>query len=487
MFLFYTSFVTVASNSSTDMGMDMDMDIQFTNGIADSVSDVESITNGIEIVPVPAAPPPLAMQDMNFLVVTDVHSWVSGHAHNKTLNAGYGDVLSFYENLKGRADAQHKDLFFVMNGDFIDGTGLTSNPPKYLTPILQEMPWDAINIGNHELYKNTTIEFITQPDGFVDQWEGRYLTTNVVLKDGNIPIGDRYRYLHGTFTNQTILTFGFLYNFQNNCEITTVQEVETVVNEDWFQNILSEGDFDAILVLAHLDAFDPLVDVILGKIREICGDNMPVQFITGHSHRRKYNEPDAFSSSFEAGHYLDSIGFASLSFNETNAAFEHKFIDANLNTMKDMLGIPTSASFETASGQALSLLIADTKEALGLNEIVACAPKTYELHNGLEKKDSLWGLFVKEVVPTQLFKESPGMIFLQNPGGFRYNIYQGKMTQDDFTSMNPYNDTLHKVGSGIYGHEFIQAFGEPNYVDGNGYEKELLPELVVAGEVIPEK
>ena len=69
------------------------------------------------------------------------------------------------------------------------------------------------------------------------------------------------------------------------------------------------------------------------------------------------------------------------------------------------------------------------------------------------------------------------------------NIYQGqKMTQDDFTSMNLYNDTLlHKVGSGIYGHEFIQAFGEPNYVDGNGYEKELLPELVVAGEVIPEK
>ena len=93
--------------------------------------------------------------DVNVVVVTDVHSWVGGHGyHEPLLDANYGDVLSFYQHLQHHAAEHDQDLFFVMNGDFVDGTGLSTVPPEYLTPILQHMPWDAVNIGNHELYHN---------------------------------------------------------------------------------------------------------------------------------------------------------------------------------------------------------------------------------------------------------------------------------------------------------------------------------------------
>jgi len=64
-------------------------------------------------------------------------------------------------------------------------------------------------------------------------------------------------------------------------------------------------------------AYDPLINVILDKIREICGETMPVQFITGHTHKRKFQQMDSFSS-FEAGRFLDTVGFTSLSFNASS-------------------------------------------------------------------------------------------------------------------------------------------------------------------------
>jgi len=430
---------------------------------------------------------PLVLQDINLIVVTDVHSWVAGHKHNNTLDANYGDVVSFYERLRDRSVVEKKDLFFVMNGDFIDGTGFSTYPPEHLTPILQKMPWDVLNIGNHELYRNSTIEYITQPDGFVDFWKGKYLTSNVLLVETGEPIGNRYTFLQGDFSEKTILVFGFLYDFQNHCPITEVEYVETVVNATWFQDVLkrTEKNFDAIVVLAHMDAFDPLVDVLLAKIRSICGDEMPVQFITGHSHQRKFKKLDNFSTTFEAGRFLDTIGFASLSFKDDNVLFEHEFIDGNVDAMKVSLGT-ASESFETEKGRELKTLIQTTETRLGLNKEVGCSPITYYLQNGLDKDNSLWRLFSKTIIPNQLFKGSDSMLFVQNPGALRYNLFQGIITRNDLIAVSPYNDTLFKVGSAINGTDFIQAFGEPNQVDGTAHFSEL-PQLIVSGNVIPDK
>mmetsp|Transcript_13815 Transcript_13815/g.20980 ORF Transcript_13815/g.20980 Transcript_13815/m.20980 type:complete len:736 (+) Transcript_13815:3-2210(+) len=504
----------------------------------------------------------LKLGEINVMVLTDVHSWVAGHLpHEPKNDADYGDVLSFYEHLRDKCHREEKDLFFVMNGDFIDGTGLTTHPPAHLIPILQQMPWDAVNIGNHELYQNSTIEFITRPNGFVDFWGGRYLTSNVLLNETDSPIGERYTFLKASFSNKTILTFGFLFNFQRNCLMTKVEKVEEVVQSSWFENVLSrnEGDFDAILVLAHMGYSDPLLKVILYRIREICGEDMPVQFITGHTHIRANTQLDYYSSSFEAGRFLDTIGlvsFPTLDSNSTktnstgtnfttnvpsagpsislqpstipsvsrpptflpslsnepstspvptvlykpssypsispsptatsssqpsitiNTDFEHLFINTTVELMKNLVG---KSILRTPNGTKLSNFIRNTQKELGLFEILGCSPSTFVSSSGLDKSDSLWKLFIEQVVPTQLFSKYGGNnnIFIQGNGALRYNLFKGNITLNDLISASPFNDTLYLVGDAIKGEDIINALGEPNYVDPDS--KYGLPYFVFAG------
>jgi len=479
------------------------------------------------------------LSDVNVLVVTDIHSWVAGHRrHEPQMNADYGDVLSFHERLSTVCASQQKDLFFVMNGDFMHGTGLTTNPPKYLTPILKKMPWDAINIGNHELYANSTIDFISKRGGFVDFWDGKYITSNTIHSETNAPIGLRYQFLEGTYTSTRILTFGFLYNMEDSCRAAKVERVQDAVQSSWFTDVLkgADGDFGAILVLAHMDAADPLVSVILDRIREVCGHRMPVQFITGHSHMRKYETLDSYSTSFEAGRYLDTLGFASFSlssspknrqellaldepttfFNESRnisheegglpegANFQYMYIDTNIDNFKQVLG--GIQELETKSGKELSTFIKQTQQNLGLFKIIGCSPNFYRASEGLDEPDSLWGLFAKEVVPSQLLLltsdgESDGYnnqenddihrVYIQGSGAYYYDIYPGEIIVDDLMSVDRFGDVIYLVDTRIRGSDFIKAFGPPKTItDGNDHEDchhciggGTLPPYIVSGSV----
>ena len=47
------------------------------------------------------ADPSVPFGDINVLVLTDVHSWVGSHRRQEPFyNVDYGDILSFYEQLK---------------------------------------------------------------------------------------------------------------------------------------------------------------------------------------------------------------------------------------------------------------------------------------------------------------------------------------------------------------------------------------------------
>ena len=194
----------------------------------------------------------LPLSDVNLVVLTDVHSWIAGHErHEPWMNVNYGDVLAFYQHLKEqiRISQQPIDLFMVMNGDFMDGTGLTTVPPTYLTPLLEEMPFAIINLGNHELYDDRTVDWIRTQ--FIPHWNGNYLTSNTLLAATGEPLGNRYTYLRGQFS--TLLVFGFLYNFEDHCPSTIVEKVQTVVQQDWFvQVVMQQQEYDAILVMAHV-------------------------------------------------------------------------------------------------------------------------------------------------------------------------------------------------------------------------------------------
>jgi len=420
----------------------------------------------------------LPFSTVNILVVTDVHSWVASRSrHEPDYNADYGHVVSFYRTLQQQHPEQ--DLFFVMNGDFMDGTGLSTYPPEYLTPILLQMPWDALNIGNHELYQNSTVEHIR--DHFVDAWDGRYLTSNVLLESTHAPIGSRYRVIHGILSS--LLTFGFLYNMTGNCNASIVESVGEVVQSEWFHTALTTETYDAILVLAHMDYQDDLVMVIRNAIRTMVSASIPIQFITGHSHIRAFTAVDDVSTSFEAGHYLDTVGFVSFPIstmdetgttNKTNQ-FHHVFINASINAFQRTLDMD---SFDTEEGRALSQFIQTTRESMGLFVVLGCSPQTFILDHGLNQSDSLWKFYLDEVVAKQYLKSSTTSIFLQGTGAFRASLWAGEVNVDDLKSVSPYDDTVYLVDTTIEGRILIEFLGgQPNQVAADSLYN-ALPALV---------
>jgi 2',3'-cyclic-nucleotide 2'-phosphodiesterase (5'-nucleotidase family) len=407
--------------------------------------------------------PDLPLGDINVLVVTDTHSWVGGQTKYYTKAATYGEIISFVQHMKEYiADStENRDLWFVMNGDWIDGTGLALNgDASHLVPILEKMPYDAVNIGNHELYKDSVIQYMTSAGGMVDWFGEKYLSSNVRLNATKEPIGSYFHILKGRYSN--LLTFGFLYNMKNCASSVVVEEVESVVQESWFVDVLKRTyDYDAILVLAHMDVRDPLCQIILDAIRSIAGTDIPVQFITGHTHIRDYQVFDHFSSSFEAGHFLDTLGFVSFpssksvklalnqSMNETNgslnssnlpltALFKYQYINATVDVLAETLDLPVE-SFPTEDGVAQMEFIARTRNKLGLDKVVGCVGSTYYFNRTLDATDSLWGFFKNQIVPSLFGGQN--VVFLGN-GGWRYDLYKGEVRLDDLFGVSPFNNSF---------------------------------------------
>lgn len=453
------------------------------------------------------------------MVVTDVHSWIGGHArHEPYLNVDYGHVLSFYQRLQEIFDSttrkSNQDLFFVMNGDFMDGTGLSTIPPTHLTRLLEHMPWDAVNCGNHELYFNETVHYLME-SGFIDHWKGHYLASNTLLASTKQSIGNRYTYLRGTRGHTKVLAFGFLYNFENNCEMTVVEKVETVVQQDWFLKVLHQAKndhtVDAILVLAHMDCVDPLVNVILQAIRNVVGTDMPIQFITGHSHRRAFEQLDPLATSFEPGRFLDTVGFVSFPKRVTvsrlqrydlsknvSYLFQHTFLDANQKVLEEAVGIFVDRDdlnvandeqrgeelLYTPAGQALSHMIKLTQQSLGLFETLGCSNRTYLLSAGLDDPSSLWRLYLHQVVPMQLFHQNISKLFIQGTMAFRYNLFGGQVSLDDVIAVCPFNDTIFQVTGSIRGADIIAALATVPQNDNN---RDLPPFGITPEKIEPER
>jgi 2',3'-cyclic-nucleotide 2'-phosphodiesterase (5'-nucleotidase family) len=398
----------------------------------------------------------LPFNDINILVVTDVHSWVAGHErHEPQWDANYGHVLSFHEHLSNHvAKDSSKSLFFVMNGDFMDGTGLSTYPPVNLTPIEEAMPFDALNIGNHELYRNSTIEHITAPSGFSDFWQERYITSNVLRAGTKKPLGgSRYKIMDGG--SARLLTFGFLYNMGTSASpLVVVEPVEKVVEQEWFINALKNEKYDGLCVLVHMDVQDGLVTVILDKIRSVVGDDVPIQFISGHTHIRAYADLDKRANSFEAGKYLDTVGF--VSFNKAADTFNHVFLDANVHNLSTTLGVE---NLMTDKGRALQESIIKTQQDMGLFLKYGCSPDRYYVDYELSHPKSLWRLYMEKVINSFYFDNSPHFAYIQGNGAFRYDLFPGEVTLDDLKAVNPYNDTIYRVTDNLKGSDLLKVLG----------------------------
>lgn len=444
--------------------------------IAPSTTTQPTLLDTPTLSPIQSTPAPtyglLPIQPINFLILTDVHSWVQGHGrHEPDLNADYGDVLSFYQRLKNQiestklSDGSTPDFYFVMNGDFVHGT-VIGEDLDLLSGIIERMPYDVVTIGNHDVKSDQIVGELTRAGGLVDLWGEKLVTSNVrVQSDGSddlVPIGNNYRFLSG---NQgTILALGFLYNLDE--AAATVETVQDVLRQSWFQDIFTtprSTDFDAILVMAHMNVDDELISLLHLELRKHVGTSMVIQFITGHTHTRSYVELDEYSTSFEAGRYLDTIGF--ISFDAKHGDFDHVFVKANKPSIAQSLGMSID-DYPTQDGIDLTNYIARTFEHAGANQILGCAPIRYRSKGHLNETDSLLRLYLEEVMPsTFLQKYSSGShytkldnVLIQRLDWFvKYDLFPGVVTVNDLVSVVPEDFTIVSVSNSIKGKDILDV------------------------------
>mmetsp|Transcript_20753 Transcript_20753/g.42200 ORF Transcript_20753/g.42200 Transcript_20753/m.42200 type:complete len:551 (-) Transcript_20753:138-1790(-) len=390
-----------------------------------------------------AAPSKIKFRDLNFIQLTDVHSWLSGHAHEPKDEAGYPDVLAFVQHLQNKAEAEGKDLFLFNSGDIVDGTGLsdaTKVRGVLITPIIQQMPFAALTSGNHELYHDSTITNIAQ-SGFVEHWNGHYLTANIHNATTGKLIGNPYTLITGKMGTK-LLVMGFLYNMQNSCEAVTVTPVQKALQEPWFDEAMEDADgVDAIVVLVHMDAKDPLIQSIISAIRAKDATSSIV-FLAGHTHIRDFHTFDERCVSMESGKYLDTVGFIScdLPSSATDGMMcDHTFVTPHVPTFMEYTKT-TADTFDTPESKKMRGDIAVLRSKLGLDEVIGCSPETYLPFAPLDDPKSMWSLYIYHVLPTVLYPDAKEAVFVAGTGALRYQIFQGQVHLDDTYVVSPFKD-----------------------------------------------
>jgi len=425
-----------------------------------------------------------------------------GEHESPTLDVDYGHVLSFYQRLKDMIDkfdlnqndhtsnkkdgkASNKpDLYFVMNGDFIHGTFLGADPPHYLSGIIEKMPYDIVTIGDHELTNADSLAVLREPGGLIDEWGDRLITSNVRVDDSSasssqvVPLGQKYKILNG---NQgAVLVLGFLYNMGNEA-VVTVEKVEDVLQQPWFTSLFTDSSsittneeraFDVILVMAHMDVQDELVTLLHTTLRQYVGSDMTIQFITGHTHIRAHNMLDQYSSSFEAGRYLDTVGYLSFDPQTANSTMG-SFINANQRSLAQSLGVEENA-YSTKDGLALSDYIQRTLDHSGANEVVGCSDGRYRADGYLNETDSLMRLYLERVLPSYLNKQdakkgthshgkkTEAHIFVQYLESVRFDLFPSVVTMNDIYTAVPQDGAIVKIGHSIPGHAILNIVQQMN-------------------------
>jgi hypothetical protein len=405
-------------------------------------------------------PPPLPFSDINLLVVSDVHSFVGGHPHEKDRNADYGDFYSFHERLKQFCNEKKQaDLWILNNGNFLHGTGLAMDGnATSLLPIIQSIPWDGYTMGNHEAMYSAVLHDMSE--SLLPALDGKYITSNVIWKDSLEPFGERYQLLQGQFS--TILLFGFLYEMENPSETIQVQRIQDVVQQSWFLDSLTENAYDAIVILAHMDHEDNLIYDIYDNVRAHVDARMPIQFITGHTNKRKYSDHiknDKFAKKMQPGGQFDTIGFLSMpkvanarsqGNEQVNQEFGHVFLNTSKTVLHDTMSLQNNQPLLTPRGEEISQMILDTRHALGLDQVVACPGRDYFRNVSMQHPDSLWRLWREHVAPTQIFQKGEDRLMLVGKDTFQYDLRgSGKddaMTLDDVVAIAPFMEKVIYIG-----------------------------------------
>ncbi|KAF7729993.1 hypothetical protein EC973_003406 [Apophysomyces ossiformis] len=411
---------------------------------------------------------PLTWGDINFVHSTDIHGWLEGHLLQPSYNGDMGDFYSFAVRMKQKARQLRKDLLVVDTGDTHDGNGLsdTTKPPGKITqPILKNIPYDILCIGNHELYgkqlwrkvNEVTADVVTN---FVPHWKGRYLAANVYFKDlhnnKTVPVGNKYTYFEAEFGTR-VLALGFLFDFDHNGNQSVIHKVADEIKEPWFNEALDHKP-DVIVLIGHIGLDFAEFKTVISAIRQRY-PYLPIAVLGGHTHIRDFKIYDAWAAGIESGRYMETIGFFSVDgiaatkkfiqehgYNSSdvpaNLTFHRRYLDQNRETYI-FHSSNDSKTFDTKIGQEITRNITYWRDELDVMKPYGCAPQNYYISAApIDSNQSIYNLLTTEILPKVVADPTRPYqpYFIMNSGSQRFDIYKGNFTLDTMYQVSPFVD-----------------------------------------------
>ncbi|KAK3629028.1 hypothetical protein LTR56_018263 [Elasticomyces elasticus] len=443
---------------------------------------------------------PLSWGMLNVLHTTDTHGWLEGHIKEKSFGADWGDMVSFVADMRRKAAAYDVDLLVVDTGDLHDGAGLSdaTSPNGVLSnPIFENIDYDVLTIGNHELYiSDISYEHFYN---FSRQYGERYVTSNVQIYNPNSAAFEYIGRTHRYFTTPKglrIMAFGVLYDFTGNSNASKVIPAAEMVNQTWFQNALHTSEpIDMFLLIGHnpvsLSDTSNTLDTVFGAIRAVHPD-LPVQIFGGHSHIRNFAVYDEAATALESGRYCETLGWLSMSgikssnytgcanpvgvpnpvmparkINATSAVnvllaantssssllYSRRYLDWNRNTFEFHAAGSQVRAFDTPKGLSVTSNITTTRHELNLTALYGCAPQTWCISCApFLSNTSIYTLLTSALSATIInqTRANNSRIIVLNTGSVRFDLIQGPFTFDDSFIVSPFTDAFQYIADVPY-------------------------------------
>ncbi|KAI0874158.1 ser/Thr protein phosphatase family [Hypoxylon argillaceum] len=422
---------------------------------------------------------------LNFLHTTDTHGWLEGHLKEKNYGADWGDFVTFSTHFKHQAGNMGVDLLIVDTGDLHDGAGLsdaTSPDGKISITVFDDVDYDLLTIGNHELYlADVAYQALTEISTY---WGDKYLTSNVQIANPQTGeweyIGKTHRYFttdHGL----RVMAFGVLFDFTGNTNVTKVIPAKTMVTQKWFMEAVNSCDpIDVFVLIGHNPVRDSSFQTVFNAIRAIHPDT-PVQILGGHSHIRDFTVYDDASVAIESGRYCETLGWVSMSgFTTENSGFNgifpnpagvpnptrkatntstapwvysRRYLDWNRLTFAYHAETWYDHTFDYDNGRATTADITAYREQLNLKELYGCVPENYCLTCvPFDSPSNIFPLLAEalaEVVVNE-DRQDVARYIISNTGGIRFDMYKGPFTFDDSFIVSPFLDAFLYIPSVPY-------------------------------------
>ena len=292
-----------------------------------------------------------------------------------------------------------------------------------------------------------------------------------------------------------IMSFGVLFDFTGNSNVSKVIKAADLVQESWFKAAVNYTQpIDLFVVIGHnpvrTNVSSSTFGTIVSAIRSIKPD-VPIQGFGGHTHIRDFVVYDNKATGLESGRYCETLGWLALSgikssnctnprgvpnptrsaivpastgtasadistsTTPSNLTYARRYLDWNRPTFQYHAAgsQPYTSTFDTTLGKAVTSEITAERTALNLTALYGCAPQTYcqycKPFLGDGNIFQLLQTALSTVVVNESRADNPRLIII-NTGSVRFDLAQGPFTYDDSFIVSPFADAFQFLPDVLY-------------------------------------